>query len=100
MEQESLFIRWAKAFVVYFCIVVTMHSLVEYMYAHTVFKIEMFIMGIYVPSAYVYGLTLGLVLSVAHFVMAKTIRKGERYGAVARPAAGKKSRKGARKRKG
>jgi hypothetical protein len=75
--EKNLFIRWAEAFVVYFCVVVTLHSLVEYLYTSDIFKLQMVVMGNDVPSAYVYGLALGLVLSVAHFVLGKTIRRGE-----------------------
>jgi len=72
----GIFIRWFKAFIVYFCIVVTLHSLIEFLYAGSIFQMPMIIMGVVIPSAYVYGLTLGLVLSVAHFVLGKTIQRG------------------------
>lgn len=77
--MENMFIRWLKAFIVYFCIVVTLHSLIEFLYAHSIFQMPMIIMGVMVPSAYVYGLTLGLVLSVAHFVLGKTIQRGREH---------------------
>ncbi len=77
MQNESLFVTWAKAFAVYFCVVVTLYSLVEFLYTSALFHLQMFIMGTFVPSAYVYGITLGLVLSVSHFVLGKTIRRGE-----------------------
>ncbi|VVB57598.1 Uncharacterised protein [uncultured archaeon] len=77
MQTETLFIRWAKAFAVYFCVVVTLYSLVEFVYTSSLFHLQMFVMGNYLPSAYVYGVALGLVLSVAHFVLGKTIRRGE-----------------------
>ncbi|VVC01817.1 Uncharacterised protein [uncultured archaeon] len=77
--MESMFIRWAKAFAVYFCIVVTLHSMIEFLYAHSIFQMPMLIMGVSIPSAYIYGLTLGLVLSVAHFVLGKTIQKGREH---------------------
>ena len=76
MGNESMFIRWGKAFIIYFCIVVTLHSLIEFLYAHSIFQMPMLIMGLEIPSAYIYGITLGLVLSVSHFVLGKTIQKG------------------------
>jgi thiamine transporter ThiT len=75
--MKNLFVRWLKAFIFYFCAVVTLHSLVEYVYTSQIFMLQMVIMGHYLPSAYVYGLVIGLILSLAHFVIGKTIRKTE-----------------------
>lgn len=104
LMEKSLFLRWLEAFIVYFCVVVTLHSLVEYLYTSDIFKLQMVVMGHDVPSAYVYGLALGLVLSVAHFVLGKTIRRGEErlahgYTAQREALMGRKKRGKARRRK-
>jgi len=77
--MDSMFIRWAKAFAIYFCIVVTLHSLIEFLYAHSIFQMPMMIIGMSIPSAYIYGIVLGLVLSVSHFVLGRTIQKGREH---------------------
>ena len=74
--MEPMIIRWGKAFAIYFCVVVTLQSIIEFLYAHSFFQMPMLIMGTSIPSAYIYGIVLGLVLSISHFVLGKTIEKG------------------------